>query len=248
MGSSASVRTAAACGALLLASCSFAGRVTQGDRTGVKKGHYYADLLGMAATELVCGVAVVAWAAPDEFAPVSGDPYSWQGPHDRSDTSKTGRLWSLIACPVAITYMASAIYGYNVTKDPNDAGGSAMGIGAMGAAFANGFLGAGQNSSPAYVPPPATFTPRPVYVPVQQTRSACASDFDCSYGSTCVKPNYSTAGHCVRSVDVTGTPTYESPSSDSIGPKMPSASDCEFDTDCPVAFRCDRGSGACIKK
>jgi hypothetical protein len=75
----------------------------------------------------------------------------------------------------------------------------------------------------------------------------CNSDFECTYGEKCVKPNYSGSGSCMKAVNNYGLPQYEAPSLKSVGPKMPLRSDCSYDTQCPIGFKCDSKSGACVK-
>src|SRR5581483_11738791 len=77
----------------------------------------------------------------------------------------------------------------------------------------------------------------------------CTSDFSCGVGRRCVKPNFSTSGTCMNVVNQVGVQQFTTmPSLDSVGPKMPVSTDCHFDTDCPVLFRCDARSGACLKR
>lgn len=75
----------------------------------------------------------------------------------------------------------------------------------------------------------------------------CGNDFDCRMGFKCVKQNFSSVGVCTQAVDSYGMPTYELPSMDSVLTKLPSSSDCRFDADCPIGFRCQASSGACWK-
>ncbi len=96
----------------------------------------------------------------------------------------------------------------------------------------------------SYQAPAAPARPRPA----PAASAECSSDYSCPYGSRCIKPNFSTTGTCAKVVDNYGTPTYEGPRVDSVAPKTPSKSDCQFDTDCPVGFRCDFKSGACMKR
>jgi hypothetical protein len=74
---------------------------------------------------------------------------------------------------------------------------------------------------------------------------ACYSDFDCGVGYKCVKAPFESEGTCMKSVDEYGTPQYNSPSTDSIGPKTEGG--CEFDSDCPIGFRCDSYYKECVK-
>jgi len=72
---------------------------------------------------------------------------------------------------------------------------------------------------------------------------SCRSDFDCDYGSTCVKKQFSSDGFCAKEVNSYGNPTYKSPSLDSVGPRMDSG--CSFNSECPIGFKCINNS--CVK-
>ena len=74
---------------------------------------------------------------------------------------------------------------------------------------------------------------------------ACYSDFDCGIGYKCVKAPYNSEGTCMKSVDDYGIQQFNSPSINSIGPKTESG--CEFDTDCPIGFRCDPYYKECVR-
>lgn len=98
-------------------------------------------------------------------------------------------------------------------------------------------------SRPAPTQP--TYTPGN---PVGAARpSGCMSDFDCGVGGTCVKPYYSGSGTCARAVNEYGTPSFDLPRTDSILVNVPDSADCKLLTDCPVGFRCDLNSGACLR-
>jgi hypothetical protein len=78
--------------------------------------------------------------------------------------------------------------------------------------------------------------------------SGCHNDYQCGYGSVCVKPQFSIEGTCARAVNAYGTPTFQPPRADSVMPG--SHGDCSFDTQCPVGFKCIKGSsltGHCMK-
>jgi hypothetical protein len=112
-----------------------------------------------------------------------------------------------------------------------------------------GDASAGQSQSMA-----ADSSPKGVDVtrpPWQQTRAErppCLSDVQCGVGNRCVKPNYSSRGTCMKVVNEYGTPVYAPPRTDSIMPKMPQPTDCNYGKLCPVGFTCDFKSGACIKR
>ncbi len=76
--------------------------------------------------------------------------------------------------------------------------------------------------------------------------NSCTSDFNCGTGYSCVKKLYSNDGVCLKSVDSYGMQIYNSPSADSIGVRT-SKDRCNFDTDCPVRFRCDANLKACVQ-
>jgi len=74
---------------------------------------------------------------------------------------------------------------------------------------------------------------------------ACYSDFDCGMGYKCVKAPFNSEGTCMKNVNSFGVQQFNMPSINSIGPKMNSG--CEFDTDCPIGFRCDRNYKECVR-
>ena len=77
---------------------------------------------------------------------------------------------------------------------------------------------------------------------------ACTSDFNCGIGHRCVKAPLQSTGVCMKTVDEYGTPQYNMPDLDSIGPNMNLEGQCNFNTDCPIGFICDRRLKACIKR
>ncbi len=72
--------------------------------------------------------------------------------------------------------------------------------------------------------------------------SGCSSDFDCGLGQRCVKPQYSSSGTCMKSVNSSGIQQFNS-HQNNVGPNM--NKQCTFNTDCPIGFSCK--SGNCIK-
>jgi len=52
----------------------------------------------------------------------------------------------------------------------------------------------------------------------------------------------------MKVVDEFGLPTYDLPKPDSIGPNMNPQGDCDFDTDCPIGFRCHHKYKTCVKR
>lgn len=106
-------------------------------------------------------------------------------------------------------------------------------------------IGAGFSASAQTASPPPTYSAAPASEAAGD--DGCSSDFSCGIGRRCVKKNFSSRGVCMKTVDESGVRTYQQPSVDSVGPKMPSKGDCQFSTDCPAGFRCDAKSGACTK-
>ena len=76
---------------------------------------------------------------------------------------------------------------------------------------------------------------------------ACMSDFDCDYGSQCVKKPYQSNGVCMQSVNRYGVQQYNPPKLESVQPRM-NNDGCNFDTDCPIGFKCDLNYKVCIKR
>jgi hypothetical protein len=77
---------------------------------------------------------------------------------------------------------------------------------------------------------------------------ACSSDFSCGIGYKCVKAPLQSSGVCMKTVDEYGTRQYNLPDPNSVGPNMNLGGQCDFNTDCPIGFRCDRRLKACIKR
>ena len=80
------------------------------------------------------------------------------------------------------------------------------------------------------------------------TYAGCSSDFECGIGRRCVKAPLQSSGTCMKEVDEMGMPTYGMPSIDSVGPNMNLEGNCDFDTDCPIGFKCHRKYKVCIKR
>lgn len=82
----------------------------------------------------------------------------------------------------------------------------------------------------------------------EATKTGCTSDFSCGVGQTCVKQFYNSTGVCMRAANEYGGPSFDLPDLDSVGPNMPSANSCtSVGATCPAGFRCDYGSGRCIR-
>lgn len=110
----------------------------------------------------------------------------------------------------------------------------------------------GRSQVPAYAAPSSPSALRlrgPTNSPTdgQQGSHGCSSDFQCPFGNVCVKPNFSSTGTCMRSVNEFGGATYNMPRLDSVGPKLPNPTDCNYTMSCPIGFRCDFASGTCVK-
>ena len=72
--------------------------------------------------------------------------------------------------------------------------------------------------------------------------TGCSSDISCGIGYSCVKPQYSSSGTCMKSVNKFGVQQLNIPKSN-IGINMDKQ--CSFDTQCPIGFKCSNGN--CIK-
>ena len=75
------------------------------------------------------------------------------------------------------------------------------------------------------------------------TEHSCSSDYGCGPGEACVKPQYKSTGKCMRKVNKYGVTDYSSPRPDSAG--IRTSPDCNFDTQCPIGFKCV--SGNCVR-
>ena len=87
-----------------------------------------------------------------------------------------------------------------------------------------------------------------IIVVFSQNTWACTSDFGCGVGYTCVKEPLRTEGICMKTVDEYGTREYNLPNVDSIGPNMDLDGQCDYDTDCPIGFKCARKLKVCVKR
>jgi hypothetical protein len=76
----------------------------------------------------------------------------------------------------------------------------------------------------------------------------CYSDFGCGIGSKCVKAPLQSQGVCMQTVDDYGTRTYDMPKLKSIEPNMNIDGECQFNTDCPIGFECNKTYKVCVKK
>ena len=73
---------------------------------------------------------------------------------------------------------------------------------------------------------------------------ACMSDADCNLGYQCLKNMYDWEGQCIKAVDEFGIQNFNEPRNN-YGPKIESG--CNFDTDCPLGFKCDSYSKECVR-
>lgn len=121
---------------------------------------------------------------------------------------------------------------------------------APSAAPERGASNEGEPSSPHTVTAP-TVAPFPRSRPVETSAggsAGCSSDFECGFGNLCVKGQNSFKGTCAKAVNEFGNPTFTPPRTNSVGPG--GEGQCAFDTECPIGFRCVKGSalrGNCMK-
>jgi len=113
----------------------------------------------------------------------------------------------------------------------------------LGYALGGGSCSGGysQPSLPSYTDTYRNTTPASVY-----SDKECSSDFSCSIGYKCVKAPLKSRGVCMRSVDEYGLKQYNMPNTNSVGPNL--NLDGQFNTDCPIGFKCDKTYKACVKR
>ena len=87
-----------------------------------------------------------------------------------------------------------------------------------------------------------------IFLALSSSVWSCSSDFSCGIGYTCVKAPLKSRGECMKTVNEYGTRQYNMPDLDSVGPNMKMGGQCDFSTDCPIGFKCDRSLKACIKR
>ena len=51
----------------------------------------------------------------------------------------------------------------------------------------------------------------------------------------------------MKTVDKYGISTFDAPRSSSVGPRMDNDG-CNFTTDCPIGFKCQRSTKACVRR
>jgi hypothetical protein len=95
----------------------------------------------------------------------------------------------------------------------------------------------------------AAAPPAPSFGEPLVTMPGCTSDYDCSgYGQRCVRKNGYTAGQCMKIVDQNGLPSLDPPPKSITGTKVPYEQSCTGAVlMCPIGFRCDRSTGACVR-
>lgn len=81
---------------------------------------------------------------------------------------------------------------------------------------------------------------------VQHARG-CASDYSCGVGYKCIKEPLKSRGICFRSVNSSGGKVFNMPDPESVGINTDMKGQCDFTTDCPIGFKCDRVRKVCIK-
>lgn len=115
------------------------------------------------------------------------------------------------------------------------------------AAFAQGYTQASQ-SGQVYPAPGGTVAGTPAITRGEGlAANECSSDFGCGAGRRCLKDNFRSSGYCVDAVNEAGVRVYGLPDMGSVFVKVPTSLDCHVNTDCPVGFRCQASSGACVR-
>lgn len=79
------------------------------------------------------------------------------------------------------------------------------------------------------------------YPTTYEHKNTCSNDYDCEYGSACVKEQYRAEGFCAKKVNAVGVPTFTPPDPSSTLPGGPG--NCAWDTDCAPTFKCVKGDG-----
>ena len=75
---------------------------------------------------------------------------------------------------------------------------------------------------------------------------SCFSDINCGIGSACIKkPNYS-RGICMKKVDQYGRQDLTRDEQSRVGVRV-GEGQCNYLTDCPIGFKCDRTHKVCVK-
>ena len=92
---------------------------------------------------------------------------------------------------------------------------------------------------PKQGPPIYSYTPTATYGGSESSSGGCSSDYQCGYGSRCVKAPAAGHGICLKSED-----PLRSPSSKSIGPGSLRLGCGGL---CPIGYHCDAKLQACVK-
>lgn len=82
---------------------------------------------------------------------------------------------------------------------------------------------------------------------VPQVQNGCTNDLECGGTLKCVKPPLSSTGQCVQPVNNFGTPINTLPNPSSALPNLSTQGQCQFDTQCPVSFKCNQQLKVCVK-
>lgn len=122
------------------------------------------------------------------------------------------------------------------------------GLGEFGRDFARGMVqglpDSLRSSQPAYQPSYHSgqqLDEVTAATPASDGPAGCTNDFNCAYGSSCVKDQFKLRGFCARNVNAYGTPTFTPPNPSSVYPG--GEGDCRWDTECAAGFRCIKGTG-----
>lgn len=112
-----------------------------------------------------------------------------------------------------------------------------------------GAVAAGLNARAQAQQAPSYYAPPPPPIGVLAAPAGCTSDYECTgLGQRCVRKNSYTPGQCMKMVDQTGLPSLEYSPKSSTGTKVPYEQSCTGAVlMCPIGFRCDRNTGACIR-
>ena len=97
-----------------------------------------------------------------------------------------------------------------------------------------------KNNNKSYSTKTYNYSPPTLYTP--SSSSSCSSDFDCGSSYKCVKPQYSSNGTCMKSVNKMGIERYTSPINNR---GINKTKQCSYDLQCPLGFKCS--SGNCIQ-
>ncbi len=80
-----------------------------------------------------------------------------------------------------------------------------------------------------------------------KVQNGCTNDLECGGALKCVKQPLSSSGQCLQPVNNFGTPINTLPNPSSVLPNLSTKGQCQFDTQCPVAFKCEQQLKVCVK-